>query len=652
MRISRRAALKLLAVGSFFRKTTFRAFAEDRFGTKAAAEFLTATLRWNYPNKLVGDTLSPFHSVKLEVSTREDMGDEVVSTKLAEDEDSFRLAVAPETIYYWRLTPFRKEGEESADVSTGSFHTGAPVFQDTEDDRIRYQNPRTGAHWLVSKDNGVVPFAIAEPLSPWFSEKSYLGPTPPQFDEVKKLLPVPVLGVDTDLIELYWYCWKTLFDVWMFPPTAPDHQAVANLVGVRTWGDWGSTMVWDTAFILHFARYAHHAYPMITTLDNCYARQHENGFICRESDSQNREVYALFPLNPALFSWAEWENFEISGDSERLARVLTPIVKHYEWWMKYQRRSNGLYWTNGFNEADDSPRNELMYFAVSAASYQALAALYIAKIARHVGRNDLVNFLEGEHASLGQVVNSKFWDANHSLYNDLDKEGRFITELQPGVFCKHAHMFWPLLAQIADQKGIDGIVAELMNPKSFYRSSGIPSLSADSKGYREDGQYWKGSVWPPIQCMVQEGLRLNGRWTLARGLAQKYLYAVLEAYQHERTITENLAPDTPKGYGMKDFVGWGGIGPVSDLIEYVLGLQINAPEKSVEWRIQRTDRHGVSQLPIGAFTASLICEKRTKDTDPCRLTVESGGDFTLKVMVDEKTTVHSIHAGRNEAVVS
>ena len=653
MKISRRIALKLFALGTLFRKTTFWAFAENRLGAGVVAEFLTATLRWNYPNKLVGDALIPFRSIKLEISPHEDMRDAVVSAKLAEDDDSFQLAVTPDTTYFWSLTPFSKDGEDRADVSTGSFRTGTPVIQDTEDDRIRYKNPRIGARWNeISKEKGVVPFAAAEPLSPWFAKKSYLGPPPPRFEEIEKLLPVPVLGSDTGLIELYWYCWKTFFDMWLFAPTAPDHQAVANLLGARNWGPWGSTMVWDTAFMLHFARYVHRAYPVITAFDNCYARQHENGFICRESDSQNREVYARFPLNPALFPWAEWEYFQISGDAERLSHVLTPIVKHYEWWMKYQRRSNGLYWTDGFNEADDSPRNKLMYYAVSAASYQALAALYIAKIARQVGRNDLVNFFEGEHKSLGRVVNTKFWDGKHSLYNDLDQDGRFITELEPGVFCKHAHMFWPLIAQIADQKGVDGLVAELMNPKSFYRSSGIPSLSADSKEYREDGQYWKGSVWPPIQCMVQEGLRVNGNWNLARDLAQKYLNAVLEAYNREQTITENLAPDSPKGYGMKDFVGWGGIGPVSNLIEYVMGLQVNAPEKSVEWRIQRVDRHGISRLPVGVFTASLICEMRNKSADPCHITVESDGDFALKIMVNDRTTVHSIHPGRNEVVVT
>jgi len=213
-------------------------------------------------------------------------------------------------------------------------------------------------------------------------------------------------------------------------------------------------------------------------------------------------------------------------------------------------------------------------------------------------------------------------------------------------------MFWPLLAELADQRGIEGMIAELLNPKSFYRSSGVPSLSADSKGYTEDGQYWHGSVWPPIQCMVQEGLRVNGKWNLARDFALKYLAVVREAYKREGTITENLAPDSPKGYGVKDFVGWGGIGPVSNLFEYVLGLQINAPAKSVEWRIQRLDRHGVEQMPIGTFTASLTCEMRNKVTAPCQINVKSDGDFVLNTVLNGKTTVHSIHAGTNEIIAS
>jgi Trehalase len=652
--ISRRSALKLLGLGSAALAGNVSALGMSRgsLDTSAAADALTATLRWNYPTKPDGDYLVPYRGILLEISEHEDMRSPVASIRLADDVDYFRVAVVPNKSYYWRIAPIDDAGKVLAENSTGTFNTAAPVIDDTNDDRIRYKNPRVGAHWEVSKEKGVVPFGVAEPLAPWYSEKSYLGPAPPHFEQIKSLLPVPVLESDNSMIELYWYCWKTFFDLWLFPPTAPNHQAVANLVGLRSWSVWGSTMVWDTAFMLHFARYANLAYSFITAFDNCYARQHENGFISRESDSQNLEVYSGFPLNPPLFAWAEWEYFQISNDSDRLRRTLPPIVKHYEWYMTYQRRRNGLYWTDGFNEADDSPRNTLMYYAASATSYQALSALYLAKIADQLGRADLVAFFTSEHQALGQLVNKHFWDAKHSLYNDVTKDGQFITELEPGVLCKHVHMFWPLIAQVADEKGVEGLVAELTNPKSFYRSSGIPSLSADSKEYREDGQYWKGSVWPPVQCMVQEGLRENGRRNLARDLAQKYLKAVAEAYQQQHTITENLAPDTAKGYGVKDFVGWGGIGPVSNLIEYVLGFEVNAPEKTVEWRIERIDRHGITNLPIGNFTASMICERRADSKGECHVNVESNGVFTLRLFLGDRSTDHPIRSGHNEIVVS
>src|SRR6202012_2913721 len=112
-------------------------------------------------------------------------------------------------------------------------------------------------------------------------------------------------------------------------------------------------------------------------------------------------------------------------------RVFMPIVKHYEWWMKYQRRENGLYWIQGVNEADDSPRNNLMYYAVSATSYQALAALCLSKIAGEIGRPDMQAFFDSQHREIDSLVNKYFWDNQHHIYNDLTQDGRFITELQP-----------------------------------------------------------------------------------------------------------------------------------------------------------------------------------------------------------------------------
>jgi hypothetical protein len=605
---------------------------------------LTAVLRWAYPALDAG--YAPAAKMLLQVSSREDLTAPLVSLELPENVTTYRLAVAPQTTYYWQVTPFDDKGLRKDLAARVRFTSGAPRIDTTEDDRVRYRNPREGSHWLGLRP---VEFADTEPLSPWYERKSYVGPPLPRFEDIRDRFPVPVWDGHPEALEAYWYCWKTLLGVWYFAPEAPNHQAVANICGIKSWGPWGSTMVFDTAFILHFARYGNSAWPFVTALDNCYARQHENGFICRETDKNNREVYVIFPVNPPLFAWAEWEWYRVTGDRERLRRVLLPIVKHYEWFMTCQRRADGLYWTNGAQEADDSPRNGLMHRAVSATSYQALSARHLALIARVLGRDDMAAFFNAEHRQLGELVNRHFWDEAHGIYNDLAADGRFITELAPGSYCKHVHMFWPMLAGIVPPDRVARLVAELQNPASFNRRNGVPSLSADSAGYTGgpsgNGQYWRGAVWPSGQCMVQEGLRACGQEVLARRLSEKYFTAQLEVFGKEKTIKENLAPDQALGCGVAEFVGWGGLGPVANLIEAVLGFDLDVPGRTITWTLTRTEKHGLKGIRFGDFGVGLVAEQRASSDAPCDIHIESGGTFTLKCGLNGRSTEIQVPKG-------
>jgi hypothetical protein len=609
--------------------------------------FLTAVLRWAPRDGNADKAKSPpWEAIQLTVSPREDLGRPVVDVRLGPSETSYRLALRPNTKYFWQATPIFQGVAKPATGFRAAFTTGAPRIDATADDRIRYKNPRPGAHYQLM---AVIPPGEVEPLSPWYRVKRYVAKTPPQFERIKAKLPEPVWEGHPEALDAYWYCWKTLCGVWSYAPQAPDHQAVANLIGLPSWGPWGSTMVWDTAFITYFAKYGHAAYPFIEAFDNIYARQHENGFICRETDRENREVYVIFPVNPPLYAWAEWEYYRLSGDKARLAAVFLPIAKQYEWYMTYQRRENGLYWTNGFQEADDSPRNTLAYYAVSATSQQALAALCLARIARTIGRDDMAEFFETEHTQLGKTVNERFWDERHRIYNDLTRDMQFITELEPKKFCKHCHVFWPMLAEIAPADRVDGLAAELSNPATFLRRNGVASLSADSAGYaggpEGTGAYWRGSVWPPIQCMVQEGLTATGHRDLAGQLARRYHAAVVETYAKQRDITEFLAPDRPQACGVGQFVGWGGIGPVANLLEYILGFEIHVPQRRVVWHITRTEKHGVKNLRLGDITADLFCAAREKADDPCHFTVSSSGTFTLVIVAPHESYEQTIKPG-------
>jgi hypothetical protein len=609
------------------------------------AAILSATLTWHNQSP-AGER------VRVSVSRHQDFSHPQVHAMLTEGVTSYSMVVSPSATYYWSVVPVDDEGEVSARAARGSFTTAAPDRDpEADDDNVRYAGVRSGAHW--DQETPVAPSSPQQPLSPWFFRKSYDGTKPPTFEDIKAKLPVPILEAEPLMVEAYWYGWKTLMGVWLYQPYEPRDQAVANIIGYPNWNRWGSSMVWDDSFILQFARYGHPAYPFITGFDNFYARQHENGFICREADNSNREVYAQFPLNPPLFGWAEWQSFLLTGDAGRLAEVFLPIAKHYEWWLRFQRRGNGLYWTVGYGEGmDDSPRNRLMYSAMSSTTFQALAALTLSRIAKVVERPDMVDYFENEHATIGKLVNRSFWDEKHQIYNDLTQDGQFITELKPGALLKHGFIFLPMMAEIAPPDRVQALVRELLNPKSFFRSSGVPSLSADSAEYNPPtGQYWKGAVWPPTQCIVQRGLNVCGQWDVAQQLARRYLDALLMAYQKQQTITENLRPDAPVGEARDNFVGWGGIGPINDLIEYVLGFEVSAPKQTLTWRITRSDRHGIENLSIGRTKVDLLCAGRSSRTAPCRVTVTSTAPFTLAVHLNGKITTQNIRSGVTQLLV-
>ena len=220
------------------------------------------------------------------------------------------------------------------------------------------------------------------------------------------------------------------------------------------------------------------------------------------------------------------------------------------------------------------------------------------------------------------------------------------------MFCKHVHAFWPLIAELVPPDHVPGLVQEITNPASFNRPSGIASLSADSDQFnKENGQYWKGEVWPPTQCMVQEGLRKVGRWDVLLPLADNYYAACLAAYQGDKNIRENLMPDRPVGCGAGDFVGWGGIGPVANLIEYILGLDIDAPNRRITWRIRQTERHGLCNLQFLSQRVDLVCDARPNAEAPCRVHVKSGVAFTLRVQNGLSSTPMDIAVAAGEQTI-
>ncbi len=145
--------------------------------------------------------------------------------------------------------------------------------------------------------------------------------------------------------------------------------------------------------------------------------------------------------------------------------------------------------------------------------------------------------------------------------------------------------------------------------------------------------------------MVQEGLRAYGETALLQVIAERYFNAVVAAYMADKTITEGVLADKVKSYGNLEFVGWGGVGPVANFIEYILGFDLNVLQHTITWRISRPERHGIKNLKFGDFYVELLSEERKARTDLCHVTIISGGTFNLKMFVNGKNIERTIEEG-------
>ena len=548
----------------------------------------------------------------------------------------FRAALCPNRDYWWAVR--NAKGECSQPGHFRTFETrilnGVPAGE-------KFGPARPRNHFAAPFPPYITePLPIDEnmPVSPWYCVKEYDSGPPPAFERIRHMLPSPVLDGDENhmLIAAYWYAWQVAFDQWLYEPYEKG-QAVANICGCKDWGEFGSTVDYDTFFIMQFVRYARGAYPYINVYDNMYARQHENGMINKEGDNSNFEVYSSSPTMPTALAWAEWENYMVSGDKKRLENILLPLVKLYEWFQYYQRDADGFYYSGQGGHGD---------WSICANAFQALSAKAISDIARETGRNDLTAYFLKEFDEIKNMINERLWDEEGAFYSFKAPDGRFATHIKPGKTFKYSRSFDVLLAKAAPPGRADKMLKQLLDTNVFMGPYGIRSLSLDSNIYVLDtGNIieadennaidtafdFKKTVWAPVMVTALQALDNYGYIKESGELGERYARAVAESYKIHGDIREFSFADEIGTAGHHKFVGWSGYGPVACLIEYVLGFKINAPENTVCWNIRQICRHGIERLCFGNVTAGFICEKRSGDKEPCHITVKSNGTFTLAV---------------------
>lgn len=403
----------------------------------------------------------------------------------------------------------------------------------------------------------------------------------------------------------------------------------------------GNLFMWDSSFILMFAKYASRAFDFQQTLDNFYSHQHKDGFISREiREKDGAEVYArLDPSStgPAILSWCEYEYYLYSGDKSRLKNVYYPLLAYHLWMKKNRTWRNGTYFLSGLGcgmdnsprqEYDCNPRYEHGHMIWIDACFQALIDCDILlKIAAIIDITDGVDELQAEKKALGDFINQNLWDEKTGFYYDMYRDNRLS-----GI--KTVASFWSFLSGIVPEERISRLVAHLEDENEFKRPHRVPSLSYDHPFYHSEGDYWRGSVWAPTTYMVLRGLDRCSYTKEAYDIACNTLDNVVKVFAETGTFWENYAPEKAKrgNFAKDNFVGWTGLVPISILIEYVFGIRCNALEKTIEWNLYLDGEYGIDNLAFGEAIVSL----------------KHNADGTVDIKTDKPITLKLIQSGRTE----
>jgi len=464
-------------------------------------------------------------------------------------------------------------------------------------------------------------------------------------------VPQVIIDDHPEWIDLYNKAWHLAADHVLDLPGLPEvHHMDEGFAKDRLW-------IWDTCFMSLYCKYAPHFFPGIESLDNFYYPMH---------DEFKSSCLIHHPDNPPLFAWVELEYYKFTGDKARVYRNLVEkrfLQKHYDFiencrvGHKYpgcytqsnlQKLDDGYLWSGVSSGMDNTPRGADMYcniFWVDILAQQAHAAFCIAELARTIGKSDIEAEFKEKYEDKKALLNRLYFDEKRGVYSDV-----WIADLRTSDIITPAG-FWALMARAADAGRAERQIATLLDQNCFGGEIPVPSVARNSEFFVADGRYWRGGVWMPLTYMVEKSLEQYGQFELAAQIAERTINRMSQVYQtympatiFEAYAPTGIAPSTAKRRGelcRPDFCGWSALGPISLLIENVLGFhRVDAGTRQIHYYRRNIGRHGIRNLRFGNICCDIISEGR-------EIAVETNAPFSLVVNGD----VFCCNCGKNRLVL-
>lgn len=462
---------------------------------------------------------------------------------------------------------------------------------------------------------------------------------------------------------------------------------------------------WDTMFMMLFDKYGYHEFPTLNSIDNFYYHQHDeegeiNGFICRMiNEKDGTDDYSnhldIKAVNPPMFAWAEWEQYQIHGDVNRFTKVIKgkTILERLDAYFQYVKRTRtlsdgpakGLYVSDGEGSGlDNTPGYGAQGWnqgATDLSIQQVQAAHYISRMAQEVldrktdlteeekeKYRDLKAKYDTEADELKELIQKKLWSEEDGYYFRIDRNsGEFVKIATPMAF-------WSMAADVATKEQADRMIADYAkNSDELFRPNGLATVSYNHEDFCSYGGYWQGAMWSPASCQWLKGLKQYGYGDVAFEEAVRHVNNMAEvcekgAYDEDGNFLHTLWENYSTEYSLPgstqysdtqpcrpNFVGWAGTLGIGAVLENIIGIDIHAPENTIDWQIRLTEGFGVDNLyfigPEGENFVDLSCKERVSETSGAELTVKADHDFTLHVTVAGQEETIAVKAGEHSYTI-
>ncbi len=304
-------------------------------------------------------------------------------------------------------------------------------------------------------------------------------------------------------------------------------------------------------------------------------RQRPDGYIAYRIGPY---VTKTFPLDgedsssAPFFNWVNWEVYRVSHDRHFLAEAYASGSKFAEFVLKNRNKDGDGFLEWGGNAMLECVRDELdaVWTAfgggdsspkrVKAMDLMAMMVMEmksLAQMATELGKPAEAQQWNQRADQMAALIRNRMWDPQSQFFYNLARDtGTFISK--DGVDVRRPEIigFLPMWADFATKEEAEALQHHLLDPASFWRTFGVPTLSAKDPYYDPyitKCCQWNGGVWLLWDYMVFRGLLNYGYRREAEELVQRNLDAVLFQLRNNHRFWESFSPDftqlnSPKNY--------------------------------------------------------------------------------------------------------